>query len=294
MYKLLIVDDEPLIRKGILTLVDFEKLGITDAYEASNGTEGLRLFIQHAPQLILLDINLPVMNGLELAQAIKAHDSQAKIAMITGYDYVDYAISALKIGVDDYILKPVSKQDVTDVIAKLIQRYESERTNREIQNVVSALIHESLDSNSNNNEKSSTLSDSTTPSLSKSSQEASNSTYSSEATESTRHRLQVLIDQSLSSPELSLTSVAHNLGYAPNYLSSLFKNLFGVPFQEYVLSHRLEKAKLLLLTTSLKNYEIAERVGFEDVNYFNTRFKLKYGVSPKQYVTQVRQPNENK
>jgi two-component system response regulator YesN len=91
-----------------------------------------------------------------------------------------------------------------------------------------------------------------------------------------------------------LTSVAHSLGYAPNYLSSLFKNLFGVPFQEYVLSHRLEKAKLLLLTTSLKNYEIAERVGFEDVNYFNTRFKLKYGVSPKQYVTQVRQPNENK
>lgn len=256
MYKLLIVDDEPLIRKGILTLVDFEKLGITDAYEASNGTEGLRLFIQHAPQLILLDINLPVMNGLELAQAIKALDRQAKIAMITGYDYVDYAISALKIGVDDYILKPVSKQDVTDVIAKLIQKYESEQTNREVQNVVSALINEPNDS--------------------------------------TRHRLQTMIDQSLSSPELSLTSVAHSLGYAPNYLSSLFKNLFGVPFQEYVLSHRLEKAKLLLLTTSLKNYEIAERVGFEDVNYFNTRFKLKYGVSPKQYVIQVRQPNENK
>lgn len=256
MYKLLIVDDEPLIRKGILTLVDFEKLGITDAYEASNGTEGLRLFIQHAPQLILLDINLPVMNGLELAQAIKEIDRQAKIAMITGYDYVDYAISALKIGVDDYILKPVSKQDVTDVIAKLIQKYESEQTNREVQNVVSALINEPNDS--------------------------------------TRHRLQTMIDQSLSSPELSLTSVAHSLGYAPNYLSSLFKNLFGVPFQEYVLSHRLEKAKLLLLTTSLKNYEIAERVGFEDVNYFNTRFKLKFGVSPKQYVTQVRQPNENK
>lgn len=257
MYKLLIVDDEPLIRRGILTLVDFEKLGITEAFEASNGTEGLGLFTQHAPQLILLDINLPVMNGLELAQAIKALDSQAKIAMITGYDYVDYAISALKIGVDDYILKPVSKQDVTDVIAKLIQKYESEQTNREVQNVVSALIHESEE-------------------------------------DSTRHRLQVLIDQSLSDPELSLTSVAHSLGYAPNYLSSLFKNLFGVPFQEYVLSHRLEKAKLLLLTTSLKNYEIAERVGFEDVNYFNTRFKLKYGVSPKQYVTQVRQPNENK
>jgi two-component system response regulator YesN len=288
MYKLLIVDDEPLIRKGILTLVDFEKLGITDAYEASNGTEGLKLFIQHAPQLILLDINLPVMNGLELAQAIKAHDNQAKIAMITGYDYVDYAISALKIGVDDYILKPVSKQDVTDVIAKLIQKYESEKTNREVQNVVSALIHESPISVSSNTINA-TIASNATNSIN-----SSKSTINSEATDSTRHRLQAMIDQSLSSPELSLTSVAHSLGYAPNYLSSLFKNLFGVPFQEYVLSHRLEKAKLLLLTTPLKNYEIAERVGFEDVNYFNTRFKLKYGVSPKQYVTQVRQPNENK
>lgn len=275
MYKLLIVDDEPLIRKGILTLVDFEKLGITDAYEASNGTEGLKLFIQHAPQLVLLDINLPVMNGLELAQAIKEIDSQAKIAMITGYDYVDYAISALKIGVDDYILKPVSKQDVTDVIAKLIQRFESEQTNREVLNVVSALIHTS----SVNSEVST---------------KSSNLSYPTESTDTMRHRLQALIDQSLSSPELSLTSVAQRLGYAPNYLSSLFKNLFGVPFQDYVLSHRLEKAKLLLLTTTLKNYEIAARVGFEDVNYFNTRFKLKYGVSPKQYVTQVRQPNEKK
>jgi len=127
---------------------------------------------------------------------------------------------------------------------------------------------------------------------SESSTKSSNSSYPTDSTDTTRHRLQALIDQSLSSPELSLTSVAQSLGYAPNYLSSLFKNLFGVPFQDYVLSHRLEKAKLLLLTTTLKNYEIAVRVGFEDVNYFNTRFKLKYGVSPKQYVTQVRQPNE--
>ncbi len=257
MYKLLIVDDEPLIRKGILTLVDFEKLGIAEAYEASNGSEGLKLFLQHTPQLILLDINLPVMNGLELAKAIKAHDSQAKIAMITGYDYVDYAISALKIGVDDYILKPVSKQDVTDIIAKLIQRYESERTIHEVQNVVNTLVDASSE-------------------------------------DTLKHRLQAIIEQALPNPELSLTFVANELGYAPNYLSSLFKNEIGITFQDYVLTHRLEKAKLLLLTTTLKNYEIATRVGFDDVNYFNTRFKLKYGVSPKQYVTKVRQPNEDK
>ena len=268
MYTLLIVDDEPLIRKGILTLVDFEKLGITDTYEASNGEEGLSLFTQHAPQLVLLDINLPLMNGLELAQAIKMQNPLTKIAMITGYDYVDYAITALKIGVDDYILKPVSKQDVSNVLAKLIQKYENDQTNREVLTVANALIQNK-------------------PSY-------SNTQITNSESETVHDRIQTLIEQSLSNSELSLTSVANSLGYSSNYLSSLFKNLFGVPFQEYVLSHRLEKAKLLLLSTTLKNYEIAERVGFEDVNYFNTRYKMKYGVSPKQYVTQVRQPNENK
>ena len=187
---------------------------------------GLSLFIQHAPQLILLDINLPLMNGLELAQAIKTQDRHAKIAMITGYDYVDYAISALKIGVDDYILKPVSKQDVTNVLSKLIKKYESDRTIREVQTVVSAIMQKSPVH----------IEDSTITSTNTSIDASTNT--STDANESIHHRLQVLIDQSISSPELSLTSVAHRLGYSPNYLSSLFRNLFGVPFQEYVLSHR--------------------------------------------------------
>lgn len=255
MYKLLIVDDEQMIRKGILKLVDFSKLGIEEIYEASNGTEGLSMFIRHAPHLVLLDINLPLMNGLDLARAIKNRAQQTKIAMITGYDYVDYAISAIKIGVDDYILKPVSKQDVTEVLAKLIERYENEMKHSVLQQMVSPIIDKPDD-------------------------------------DSIKHRLKDLIDQSLQDKELSLTHVAHVLGYTPNYLSTLFKSLFGVTFQDYVLNQRLEKAKLLLLTTNLKNYEVAERVGFEDVNYFGTRFKRKYGISPKQYVTHVRQPDE--
>lgn len=255
MYKLLIVDDEQMIRKGILKLVDFSKLGIEEIYEASNGTEGLSMFIRHAPQLVLLDINLPLMNGLDLARAIKERAPHTKIAMLTGYDYVDYAINAIKIGVDDYTLKPVGKQDVTDIITRLIERYQADMVKEEVEHIVESF---------------------------KDTQEET----------SNKQRIKELIESSLADKELSLTSVAQTLGYTPNYLSTLFKNLFGIPFQDYILAQRLEKAKLLLLTTNLKNYEVAERVGFEDVNYFGTRFKRKYGVSPKQYVSQVRQPDE--
>lgn len=256
MYKLLIVDDEAFIRKGILKLVDFEKLGIDEQYEASNGTEGFALYKQHSPQLVLLDINLPQINGLDLARMIKEQNQPVKIAMITGYDYVDYAISAIKIGVDDYILKPVSRQDVTDVLIKLIDRYETEMKAQAVQQVVTGLVD-----------------------------------HPQEAT--LKQKLQECIEQSLSDPNLSLTSVATSFGYASSYLSTRFKNLFGMSFQDYVLLQRMERAKLLLLTTTLKNYEIAERIGIVDVNYFNTRFKLKYGMTPKQYVSQVRNPHEN-
>ena len=96
------------------------------------------------------------------------------------------------------------------------------------------------------------------------------------------------IREQLSNPNLSLTWLADKMGFSSSYLSSLFKKTFGMPFQEYVLSERLEKAKLLLLSTDMKNYEIAEKVGFEDVNYFGTRFKTKYGMSPKQYKEQIK------
>lgn len=255
MYKLLIVDDEQMIRNGILKLVDFSKLGIAEIYEASNGAEGLSMFIRHAPQLVLLDINLPLMNGLDLARAIKERAPHTKIAMLTGYDYVDYAINAIKIGVDDYTLKPVGKQDVTDVISRLIERYEGEMVKEEVENIIASIID-------------------------------------TKSEDSNKQRIKELIEVMLPNKDLSLTGVAQSLGYTPNYLSTLFKSLFGIPFQDYVLAQRLEKAKLLLLTTNLKNYEVAERVGFDDVNYFGTRFKRKYGVSPKQYVTHVRQPDE--
>ena len=100
MYKLLIIDDEPLVRRGITTLVDFHVLGIEAVYEAADGQEGLVLFRQHLPDLILVDINMPRMNGLEFAKEVKALKSETQIAVITGYDYFDYAQKALKIGVD--------------------------------------------------------------------------------------------------------------------------------------------------------------------------------------------------
>ena len=219
MYSILIVDDEPIIRRGIKTFIDFEKYKINDIYEAEDGNSAFKTFSDVLPDLVLLDINIPFKDGLTLAQEMKEIKHDVKIAIISGYDYFEYAQKALKIGVEDYILKPVSNKDVSNkkykdmIIKKMEEKY--------------------------------------------------------------------------SEVSFSLSSLADEMDLSSGYLSFLFKNLFGIPFQDYLNNIRMEKAKLLLLTTGLKNYEIAELVGIENFNYFNSKFKKTFGMTPKEFKKSV-------
>lgn len=259
MYKLLVVDDEPIIRKGIKTLINMNELNINEVYEATNGKEGLEQFIAQGPELVLLDINMPKMNGLELARKIKEIEPKTKIALITGYDYFDYAMEGIKIGVDDYVLKPISKKDVIEVLTKLINKVKGDYKEVALNEVVSKIVRKDE--------------------------------FVQE--ESFKERIVEIINDHINDSEFSLTVLADVLGFSSSYLSTLFKKEFGISFQDYVLETRLERSKLLLLSTDMKNYEIADQIGFVDVNYFGTRFKKKYGVSPKQYKQKVGDGNDN-
>ena len=85
----------------------------------------------------------------------------------------------------------------------------------------------------------------------------------------------------------NLNSLADEMNLSSGYLSSLFKNIFGIAFQDYLNKMRMEKAKLLLLTTDLKNYEIGELIGIENFNYFNSKFKKTFGITPKEFKKNV-------
>jgi two-component system, response regulator YesN len=255
VYKLLIVEDEPIIRRGILSLVNFKELNIMEVFEASDGKVALDIFNEKLPDLLLADINMPKMNGLELAQACKEIKPEVKICLITGYDYFDYALKALKLGVDDYILKPVSKKDIGELLGKLIKKIELERYKEEITLIVTELKSKS----------------------------------SSSEDEGYKAKIEKEIEINIGNSMLSLSYLSSKMKLSMGYLSSLFKNLFGVSFQEYVFTQRMERAKILLLSTEMKNYEIAESLGFEDANYFSSSFKKKYGMSPNQYKGKVRE-----
>lgn len=261
MYRLMIADDEPLVRRGIRQLIDFSSLKVAEIYEATTGEEALKIFKEFQPEIVLMDINMPKIDGLSVAKKIKELIPKTKIAIITGYNYFDYAQSAIKIGVEDYILKPISKSDVSEIITKLVTYLEQEKKDEEIKKIIKNFkITEDLKDTSKNNYK---------------------------------FLIQDYIENNYDDSQFTLSVLSEHLNLSSSYLSVIFKKNFGLPFQDYLLQKRMEKAKLLLLTTELKNYEISEKVGFEDVNYFITKFKKYYNITPKQYRESVLK-NEDK
>ena len=250
MYKLMIADDEPLIRRGIKQLIDLSSLQIGEIHEASTGEEALKVFEEFKPEIVLMDINMPKIDGLSVAKKIKSINPDTKIAIITGYNYFDYAQTAIKIGVEDYILKPISKSDVSEIIVKLVSSLQKERKDKEIEKVLEKITTvDTQDNIAKNNYK---------------------------------ELIQNIIEESYTDSQFTLSVLSEKLDLSSGYLSIMFKKNFGIPFQDYLLQKRMEKAKLLLLTTELKNYEIAEQVGFEDVNYFITKFKKYYQIKCKR------------
>lgn len=140
MYKLLIADDESRIRKGLRSCMDWNKFNIQIAGEAEDGKMALKLAKDICPEIILLDICMPFINGLEVITRLKDINQYCMIIIITGFDEFEYTHQALKLKVFDYILKPVNMDNLKNVILKAVQelskiekqRDYSEWTNRKL------------------------------------------------------------------------------------------------------------------------------------------------------------------
>lgn len=120
LCKILIVDDEYLLRQGLKHLVDWENEGFEIAGEASNGKEALDLIETLKPHIVISDVVMPVMDGMELSKIIKTRYPEIRIVILSGYNDFDYVKSTFKVGVIDYILKPKLNPDELILLLKNI------------------------------------------------------------------------------------------------------------------------------------------------------------------------------
>lgn len=133
MYKVMLVDDERLILQGVLNIIDWEKLGMEVIYMAENGKEAIDKYKENPVDIIITDINMPVITGLGLIKSIKEINKRVKFIVLSGYDDFSYARTAMKYGVENYILKPINEEELE---AALIDINKKIRDEKEKENIV--------------------------------------------------------------------------------------------------------------------------------------------------------------
>ena len=132
MLKVLIIDDEKNIRESLKLLIKWENYGYTICSEAENSNEGISKFNTHKPDLIITDIRMPGMDGLDMIKQIKQDNGQVKILIITGYSYFQYAKQAIDYKVDGMILKPIDEDELVQKIGIIKREIEKEREDDEL------------------------------------------------------------------------------------------------------------------------------------------------------------------
>ena len=127
MIKIMIVDDEKIVRDGLRTTINWHELGFTIVGEAKNGKEALEKFPELLPDIIITDIAMPYIDGLELITAINRCEHKAEFVILTGYEDFGYAKKAMQYGVTSYLLKPIDNDELTAALKKIDSKIKNKK-----------------------------------------------------------------------------------------------------------------------------------------------------------------------
>lgn len=251
MYRVLIVEDEELLRKGLIFTFDWAALNCLIVGEARNGAEGLELIKSLNPDLVITDIKMPVMDGLMMLSHFK-HANFESIIM-TGFEEFDYARRAIELNVMKYITKPIDevelKQAIQDIIHKIDQNkhYQSLESKKQlsfIQNIKGQNI------------------------------------------QFDKYTKQIIDYIDLHYQErIRLEDVASELKISIGYVAKVFKESTGYSVNDYLNRYRITKSIELLKLDQYRLFEIAEMCGFSEYKYFHRVFRLYVKMSPKDFVS---------
>ena len=234
--RVLLVDDEIMIREGFKRLFDWKAHDCEIVGEAADGMEAQTKIDALTPDIVIMDINIPIMNGLKVIQLSRIKHPDIAFVIVSGYDDFNYCREALRMQITDYILKPVNYEEFGSCIDRLkielFQRKASKNTGPREERVISGI---------------------------------------------TRYMQEHLAE------EISLSVLADEFHLSAQYVSQLFKNEIGVNFLAYLTNIRMEKAKNLLLSTSLSIADISEQCGYADYRVFTKVFKKAEGITPSRY-----------
>lgn len=243
MYKSLIIDDEKPVRIAVSKLGHWKKYGIEPPAMASNGKDGLSAMRELRPEIVFVDMNMPVMDGCSFLELASAEFPDSQFIIVSGYDDFSYARHAMRYGACDYLLKPLVEEELNHAIEKAVLKIDP-----------GAMFEDNA---------SSALEENITP-------------------EEVIEIIKQYVDSNYCQ-NFKITMFEEQYFFSITYLTRLFHARYGYTIYEYVLKLRMERAKELLEKPDIKILDIAERLGYTDNHYFSKAFRNYYGISPSQY-----------
>ncbi len=259
MIKILIVEDEEIIRKGLVYTIDWMSMGCMVVADAENGVDGLEMIKLHSPDVVLTDIKMPRMSGIDmLEEAAKQDYTDFKSIILTSYSEFEYAKKAIQLKVFDYVLKPVDEEKLEDVISRVKLLIEKERVNNSILEIAGKkTTGELVDLNVYINT------------------EVSKNIYVTRALQEIRDNY---------SHKISVEAIAEEMGVSSSYLSRRFKDLTSLTFLDMLNKYRVQKAVEFMQQGKYRIYEISDMTGFSDYKHFCSVFKKYTNTSPTEFI----------
>jgi len=245
MYKVVVVEDEKRVRQGIVMGTDWSKINCLVMGEAANGEEGIALIRKCRPDIVITDIRMPKMMGLEMVEKIQEFGLEPHVIFLTAYDDFVYAQQAVKLSAADYLLKPFKDGELESTILKIIEKNKRDTERKEQKN-------QELKMDPGDKSK-----------------------YIMDAI--------AYVDENYANPNISVKAVADYLGISEGHLSHLFRKETDSTLMAFVTKRRMRVAMSLLQDYRHKIYEVAEQVGYRNITYFSATFKKYVGVTPSEY-----------
>ena len=253
MYRVVVIEDEEAIRKGIIMSIDFSTLNCILIGEASNGVEGIKLIQEKKPDIVITDVTMPLMSGIEMIEQTLEYNYTSII--ISGYDEFSYAKKAIKLGVCDYLMKPIDKEELNNVIQSIVSGFD-------LSSKISGLLKEK-----NQIEHIQLL--------------------------ETLNKEDHLVDKIMEyinlhySEKIFLSDIADVLNYSESLLSKRFRRVTQMTFNEYLNRFRIQKSIEYMKKGTYGLTEISDICGFSDYKYFSTVFKKYTGYAPSQFINMI-------
>lgn len=257
LHRILIAEDEEIARRALRLVCEKSGCPVEVVCEAASGRQVVEALGKAQPDIILMDVVLPGVDGLAASRYVRSLYPATRVVIISAYDKFDYAREALRAGAVDYLLKPVRPEQLVALLKRLCVELDAEGARKE----VTAPDQEEEDS----------------------SQEQRGLHYVA------MKRAEAFIAENYARG-ITLEQVAAHVDMAPTYFSRIFRQELGCTFTKYLTRVRLAEARRLLRTTTLSVADIGYAVGYQGPNYLAEVFKAIEGITPGAYRRNYTRP----